>query len=359
MNTDIENLLREGMERFTADLRAPAGLTRRVARRRRRRLALRSATGAAAALAAAAATLVAVLLPGGTGGAAAAAAYVVKRVDGALSAADPGEIAQVTVTFRGTGFAGGTSVTSIAEEWSYGDRWRFVANSPAGQPVYDEGSGAASLYTVVNYPQRTWGRQRLSVLPAAGYSAVTGPAGCAPVVAAASLLFQPGLPGAGFSFSSPPATVATALRAAVSCGTLTVAGRQRVDGIDAIKLSSRPGSLIAETVWVSPGTYLPVRMVIRPASGQPGPSKTADITWLPPTPRNLAKLTVPVPAGFRRVPVPEAVSPMLPLAPGQWPPNMMFCYARAACQGKPIAVGPGLGALLPLPLLYRGLPPRS
>jgi hypothetical protein len=32
MNTDVEDLLREGMERYTADLRAPAGLIRRAAR---------------------------------------------------------------------------------------------------------------------------------------------------------------------------------------------------------------------------------------------------------------------------------------------------------------------------------------
>ena len=38
MNTDVEDLLREGMERFTADLRAPAGLTRLIAQRRGRRL---------------------------------------------------------------------------------------------------------------------------------------------------------------------------------------------------------------------------------------------------------------------------------------------------------------------------------
>ena len=35
MSTDVEDLLREGMERFTADLRAPAGLTCQIARRRR------------------------------------------------------------------------------------------------------------------------------------------------------------------------------------------------------------------------------------------------------------------------------------------------------------------------------------
>ena len=49
MNADVEDLLREGMERFTADLRAPPGMARRVGRRRRRRLALRLGAAAAAA----------------------------------------------------------------------------------------------------------------------------------------------------------------------------------------------------------------------------------------------------------------------------------------------------------------------
>ena len=48
MNTDVEDLLREGMERFTADLRAPAGIIHQAARRQRRRVALRSAAGVTA-----------------------------------------------------------------------------------------------------------------------------------------------------------------------------------------------------------------------------------------------------------------------------------------------------------------------
>jgi hypothetical protein len=127
------------------------------------------------------------------------------------------------------------------------------------------------------------------------------------------LLFQLGLPGIGSLASSLPATVARALRTAVSCGTLAVAGRQRVDGTEAIELASRPESLIAETIWVSLGTYLPVRVVVRSAFGD---QQTADITWLPPTAQNLAKLTVPIPAGFRPVPLAQAVRPNLQLIPG-------------------------------------------
>jgi hypothetical protein len=259
----------------------------------RRRLALRSAAGAAV-LAAAAAAVVAVEVPGagrgGGAGATVSTAYVVKRIDGALSAAGPGAIAQMTVTTRG---AGGTTT---AQEWSYGDQWRSVTSSPAGHPAYDEGLNRG-VYTVVDYQARDWARHHESGRPAAS---ALGPSGCEPVIAGFPL-FPSGLPVIDVSAGSPPAAVARGLRAAISCGALVGAGRQRVDGIDAIKLSSRSGSSIAETIWVSPGTYLPVRVVIRPAFGQPGPWQTADITWLQPTAQNLARLTVPVPAGFRQV----------------------------------------------------------
>jgi hypothetical protein len=273
----------------------------------RRRLALRSVAGVAAALTAAAVAL-AVVVPGarhlGTEGPAVNTAYVVKRVDSALSAAGPGAIAQMTVTTSSAAISGGTTATTTAEEWSYGDRWRSVTYSAAGHLVYDEGSSTASVYTVVSYQERTWARQ-----PRLGRAAALAPGarGCEPVVAALPLPFQPRLPVPGVSASSLPATVARALRAAVSCGALAVAGRQRVDGIEAIELTSSPDSPIAETIWVSPGTYLPVRVVVHSAPGTPGTWQTADITWLAPTVQNLARLTVPIPAGFRQVPLAQAV----------------------------------------------------
>jgi hypothetical protein len=357
MNT-VEDLLREGMERFTRDLRAPAGLTRRAARRHRRRLALRSAAGVVAALTAAAVALVLVVVPGARDDSAAATAYVVKRVDGALSAAEPGEIAQVTVTTR-TAMPDGTTTTTSGEEWSYSDQWRSIANKPSGRPVYDEGFSAASLYTLVSYQTRTWARQRepgpavapsptpgspvpwpsgrptfsgLSGPPASSAPGwpVPGPGSCEPVVAALPLLFFPGLPriylsAKGEGSASSPAAVARALRAAISCGTLAVAGRQRVDGIEAIELTSPPDKP-SVTIWVSPGTYLPVRVVVRSAfhhaffvGGQTILQLTADITWLRPTAQNLAKLTVPIPAGFRHVPLDKAVGPILQQIPGGLP----------------------------------------
>lgn len=278
----------------------------------RRRLALRAATVVPAALAAGAVALAAVGSPGGrhdvTEAPATTAAYVVKRVDSALSAAEPGEIAHMTVSATGSALPGGRTT---AEEWSYGDQWRSVRYSPAGHPVFDMGIGASSGYTLVNYQTRNWARQPGLGRPTAPALPAPGPRACEPLAAALPWLFQPALADAGFSAGSLPSTVASALRAAISCGTLTVAGRQRVDGIEAIELTSRAGSPIFETIWVSPETYLPVRVVVRLA-GTPALQRTADITWLRPTARNLAKLIAPIPAGFRRAPLAEAGKIVLP-----------------------------------------------
>jgi hypothetical protein len=279
------------LERFTSDRQVPA----------RRRLALRSGAGVAAALAAVAVALAVAGVPGesqnGSGGPTINTAYVVKRVDSALSAAEPGDIAQVTITSVSANVPGGQASTATVEEWSHGSQWRLVKYSSAGQPIRDEGVSSSSVYTVVNYRTRSWSRQ-----PEQGQSAEpqSGGDACHGVPVGLSLLFQVNLPG------PPPATMASALRAAISCGTLTAAGGQRVDGTEAIELTSRPGSPIPETIWVSPGTYLPLRVILGSGPGQPFVRQTADITWLQPTTQNLAKLTVPIPAGFRQVSLDKA-----------------------------------------------------
>jgi hypothetical protein len=339
MNTDVEDLLREGMERFTADLRAPAGLAGQVARRRRRRLVLRSMTGGVAVLAAGAAALAVVVLPraGGDGRAAVDAAYVVRNVSDALSAASPGTIAQMTITTTGAMRPGGTAATATAEEWSNGEQWRSVLYSSPGNPVYDEGYNSTYGYTLVSYLTKTWARQPGLGRPAAlPDSALPGKQGCGPAFGAFPVLFRLGLPGTSSSVSSLPTTVATALRAAVSCGSLTVAGRQTVDGTETIKLTSRAGNLLSETIWVSPDTYLPVRVVTR--AGLAPVQQTADFTWLAPTAQNLAKLTVPIPATFSKVPLLQAIAPNLKQIPAGTPPKPM---------GHPLPL-PGA---LPLPRL--------
>jgi hypothetical protein len=275
-----------------------------VVQQRRRRLVLRSLAGAVATLAAGAVALVAVVRPGahygGTGGSAVNTAYVVRHIDSALSAADPAAIAQMTVT---TGIAPG----SRTEEWSYASQWRSLAYSSDGRLDYDDGFSAVSMFTLVSYLTRTWAHQ-----PGLGRPAmpVFGSRSCESVVAALPGLFQYGLPAPGLAVSSLPVTVAGALRAAISCGALAAAGRQRVDGIETIELTSRPDSLIAETVWVNSDTYLPVRVAVRSAPGG-HVLQTANISWLLPTAQNLARLSVPIPARFRPVPLAQALDPLL------------------------------------------------
>jgi hypothetical protein len=295
----------------------PAQMADRAPRWRRPFWLAAVATGVAV-IATAAAVLLGALL-NGAGGPVAYAENVVKGVNTALSKADSGTFAQMTVTttvapiIAGNPRAHGKTTTSTAEEWSYGDRWRSVTNSAAGDPVYAAGFSPSSGYTLVSYPRRTWARQEGAGRPA---GAPSGAPGCGRVAAAGPVLFQPSLPGTGLTARSL-LTVARTLHAAVSCGALDVAARQRFDGVEAYKLTSGRNSIIAETIWVSAGTYLPMRVVIR---SLPGRSlvinndvvlrQTADFTWLPPTTQNQARLTMSIPAGFRRIPYGRAVWPI-------------------------------------------------
>ncbi len=305
-----------------------------VPRRRRGplRLGLRPAVGMTAALAAGAVALAVIEVPGlvhgGTHGGAVDTAYVLKQVDSALQAAGPGEIAQMTVTTnpmaagRTSGphgishEAAGSMVT--AEEWSYGDQWRFAGDGTSANPILDMGYSPSAGYTEVSYKQRAWARSRDLSLPPGGLAGspksqpvpvpgtpVSGTPGCGPAVSGLSWLLHPGLVGvSGTTATMLPGTVASTLRNAVSCGALAVTERQPVDGIEAIELTSRPGSAINETVWVDPATYLPVRINVDLVPGAPT-WQMVNITWLPATAQNLVKLTVPVPAGFRHIPAAE------------------------------------------------------
>lgn len=313
---------------------------RRVPLRPAARLPVRPAVGIAAALAAGAVALAITELPGaGPSGTRAHGptidtAYVLKKVDSALNAAEPGEIAQMAITSRPSPAAGGTNGRALsavtAEEWSYGDQWRVLVMGTSGKPALDVGHSSSAGLTEVNYAQRAWARsrelgsqgpppglqsspgpvRRLSATPAP--VPASGASGCEQAFADLSWLLHPGLVGA--KAAPQPGTVDSTLRDAISCGALKVTGRQRVNGIEAIELTSSLGSAFDETVWVNPATYLPTRININSVPGTPVQKQTADITWLPATAQNLAKLTVPIPAGFRRVP-PADISSTLIIGP--------------------------------------------
>jgi hypothetical protein len=115
----------------------------------------------------------------------------------------------------------------------------------------------------------------------------------------------------------------TYVRQTLSCGAFKVAGHARVNGQETIKItgsSTRPnwwvgvphpegrgGLQVDTTLYVDPSTYIPVRVIWRNMThwrdGKPLVGFVrADIRVLPPTPANVAKASVPIPAGFRRVP---------------------------------------------------------
>ena len=114
-----------------------------------------------------------------------------------------------------------------------------------------------------------------------------------------------------------PRSLAKDIKHAIACGRLKAAGRQHVDGVDAIKLTfstigivtwagTAPG-ILHQSLWIDPHSYLPVRYrsTLRPVHAQPGSGHRStwvqsDFQWLAATKSTLAKLQLTVPSGFRQ-----------------------------------------------------------
>jgi len=160
--------------------------------------------------------------------------------------------------------------------WTYQNESAGTAVDAAGQPVATEQNtaGRHALTTVtVDYRDRTWWRATQALSAGARTPA-----------------HRSCLSGALPTSETWPSII----RQELSCGAYTEDGRQRVDGIDAIKLTGSSGVVL----WIDPGTYLPVRQAF------PGVGVT-DFRWYRATPASLAKLKLTVPAGFRRVAPPR------------------------------------------------------
>jgi hypothetical protein len=296
MNTDIEDRLRTDMERFTRDVRVPPGLALRACRhnrKRRKTLRVAVASGAATAVAASAVAIAGVAGAFGSAPTAPATqttAYVLRRVDNALAPASVRDLIDVSrmvfppgVTEEpviggangGNTTGGASSPWSVAYilNWDYQGSQRYAAYSPSGQHVFDEAisivSGSATQTTVI-YGSHTWWTAAVPARQPASLGCTQG-----------SVELSNG-PGNGW-----PAFIQSQL----SCGAYSVAGRQVVDGIDAIKITGLAGRL---TLFVNPATYLPIQLDMGPFG--------ISFKWLPATPANLAQLKVSVPAGYQQVP---------------------------------------------------------
>jgi hypothetical protein len=312
MSKDVEELVREGLDRLTAGARPPAGLAARALRHeRQRRLTARAmvVTGTAAVTAASVTAAVggfgASPRPGAGGGLrATTAAYVVEHVVQALDQ-------QNLVVREDTTFPGGAP-GSRQMLWAYHGRARFEFFLN-GRPAQDDGQSVVNgkLRSVeVMYPSRVWHLWPNSVDSGAAN-------GCGP--------------GGLTSLGVEPASWASFIRQTLACGGYTIVGHARIGGVDTIKIDgglTQKSPRIQGTSWVAhleftlfvdPSTYLPVRAVTDDDQHTtPGSAKTSsehsvqqeDFQWLAPTPANIAQVNVPIPAGFRQVHGP--VSPPFP-----------------------------------------------
>jgi hypothetical protein len=298
MSIDFEDQLRADMGRVQVHPRP--GLAReahrRYARSRRRTALAVAATGTAAAVAGVTAGFA---LAAGTPGVVVGAggiettAYVVNRVSTALSATDT--IGYSVSRFTGAGVPAG--LNNPQGLWEYGGQFRDLTETPAGRPYLDlsaRPSGDKWVLTTVNYSDRGWSRTTVPdgqrYLPA-----MTGDNLCGgPVL---SLFGAAGTTAADWKKN---------ILIGLQCRAFTAAGRQRVDGVDAIRLAGQK-ALAGTTIWVDPRSYLPVRMtvpehVVTGASGtMSSVTMQIDFRWLPPTSANLAQLTTPIPSSFRQM----------------------------------------------------------
>ena len=326
MSTDLQGLLREGLDRLTAGATVPDGLVGRAQQHnRQRRIKIRAAIAAGTAVAAAAAAVTVTLATGqarpGSGNGPVRTqtiADVATRTERALSrAVDQGNAIQVIrMSGRNTVFGltwlgpqGVTQNPSPTERlpgahaavtaqhmmsWQYRDLYVQEGFSAAGRLVFVNANGPIRLRSGKQVLGNYGAAYPVRIRWRTAFGGVSGPA--------PRLSCQDGFPS---EFPKLHASIAKAL----SCGVFHLAGRQYVDGVDAMKLAGQPLSGLRVTLWVNPATYLPVRLssTLLAGPGQSYQQLVTDFQFLPPTPANLAALhaavrRAPIPATFRLLP---------------------------------------------------------
>ena len=317
MNGAVEELLREGLDRLTADVQVPPGVTGKARMHlRRRRIAVRAALAAAAAVTAAA--VVAAVLPGQAGPRpvqARTAALVISRVVNALATRN--KVIQTETTF--------SALYPPVMGWNYRGDMRLtqsgfippalVPGMPWAQGQVHWGVGTTRvhgrrIYAQIDYRHHQWANAGILGFP---------PNAC--TVRLDIVEFN------------GPANWPAYVRQALSCGLFKVTGQAQVNGVQAIKLTGsttnghfwsqlphpegRGPFRVDATLYVNPKTYLPMLVIWqnrthyrdgRPLDG----TVRQEITALPASAGNIAKANVTVPAGFREVPSSTFGGPVWP-----------------------------------------------
>jgi subtilisin family serine protease len=322
MSRNVEDLLREGIDRLAADADAdavgPATLLHRARQHnRRRRQAIAGAIAAGTAAVTAAAVIIATA---GTAGSNPSAlhgqtiTYVATRAEQALAHLNQEQaIEYSSETVRGSDFS--FTVLNLANNpqsgsgsptepgvlanvhavrqaaWTYRGLRLWQGYSTTGTLVYSYAVTPTEAYGAAYTDRTQWHTPISTTTPA------DVPATCQ---------------NAGFGYP----TWANSIAKALSCHVFKLGGNQQVNGIEAVKLIRKFAGGYTMTLWVDPASYLPVRI----AYGYPGShgatiTETVELHWLAPAQDNLARLHTAeqrgaIPPGFHELPssyYPESV----------------------------------------------------
>ena len=307
MNEDVEQLVREGLDRLAATTQAPTGLAARARRRCfRQRVAVGSAVASGTAAVAAVAVIAATGATGVTGqpgnsgmihtrtAAYAVLQHVERAVAGQRNRVMNGQSVSV-----GTG----SKQKDHSVTWSYRGAVRFEEFTVSGKPYLATGIAKVHgrlLGVYVAYYNRTWSGGHRVWRPTPGACTKTA---------------RLEMGGPAPATQDWPNFIGTML----GCGDATVTGRVWINGVHTIRITGTPvrtrlpkGMVQATkagvhfTLYVNPTTYLPVRVVGSTTSYGGGAkpftySTTTNIQWLPATAVNVAKALVTIPRGFKHV----------------------------------------------------------
>jgi hypothetical protein len=282
---------RDGLGEMPVTIPASQIIARVGRRRARRRLISAGAACAAAGLA-----ILAAVTAGTDANSAAQArtvAYVTSRVENAL--------ATESLVFVGRS---DTRATGDYVTWAYGPRNRWEAFSGSSEPYWSQGTavvGGKLVGAYVTYFDHRYSLWPLGSQPASACSTNTALSMAAPVI--------------------PTTHWSSYIDATLACGAATVTGHVKINGVETTEITGKPVTVklsagyakavkakFATARWilyVSPTTYLPVRMVgstqtYGGSAGSYASSFVTNVQWLPATPANVAKALVTIPPGFHR-----------------------------------------------------------
>ena len=330
MTDNVEELLREGIDRLTAGADIPAGLITRARRRnRQRRRAIWAAAAAGTAVVTAAAVIAATSTPQSSRGSLQeqTISYVTSRAQQALAGVTQANAIQVTEETASQpsdfGFyvlnmspSGGTGVQSgvlagvnadrmtdwtstgllLQQGFSADGKLVFAASIGYVTSRARKGPGKGPGTGPAKKVQEAYGAAYLAHLQ--WHSPLAGPDGPTPPLTCGNAL-----PGAGSG------NFRAQISKALSCHLYTLAGHQEINGVSTIKLVLKPspGLNIRQTLWIDPSSYLPIRAVVAfvPPHGQTL-VLTENYQWLPRTAVNLAALR----AAIRQSAIPSTFRPL-------------------------------------------------